>query len=254
MASPALLVVNNPAKRGFLSLGAQGPDVGGDQTFDFNSTVGIAILIEPTVNGYQIDCLGGSVDVQVERPGIRAAVLSAGASSSKVLADLLGQYNFGIGALYNDPDGPQPTVLGRYIPDLTRPQDTLQAIGGGGGTSLGVQVEFDEILLPPAPATAPPPAPIIADFSGRPGGGLTIGPNRAIAVLIIAYRSSSATLTIPVAGTQKIGSILSGWARGGPLAPGQWIQADDLPMDADLLAMARAIGKGAVSLTPGAGR
>jgi hypothetical protein len=249
-----LVITNSPALRGFLSLGAQGPDLGGDQTFDFTPPCGIAIMIEPSENGYQIDALGGSVDLQVERPGIRAAVLSMGAAQSSQLAALLAQYQPTIGALYNDPDGPNPTVLGRYIPDLTRPQDTLQLIGGGGGTSLAVQVEFDEILLPPAPATAPPPAPIIANFSGRPGGGLTIAPNRAIAVLIIAYRNSSATLTIPVVGTQKIGSILSGWVRGGRLAPGQFLTASDTPMSPDLIDMARALSKSPTSLSPGAGR
>jgi hypothetical protein len=242
MAS-GLIVVNSPAKRGFLSLGAQGPDLGGDQTFDYNPPCGIAILIDPSETGYQIDSLGGSVDIQVERPGIRAAVLSMGGSSVKVLSDILGLYLPTIGALYNDPDGPNPTVLGRYIPDLTRPFDTVQAVGGVGTTALGVQVEFDEILAPPSPATAPPPAPLVVNFSGRPGAGMVIAPNRAIAVLIIAYRNSSATLTIPVAGTQKIGSILTGWVRGSPLAPGQWLYGSNTPMSPDLLEMARALSK-----------
>jgi hypothetical protein len=250
-----LVITNSPAMRGFLSLGAQGPDAGGLQTYDLTVPCGIAILIEPTENGYQIDCLGGSVDIQVERPGIRAAVISMGAAAASVMAGILPNYLATIGALYNDTGGGFPTALGRLIPDLVRPQDApLLGSPGGGGTSLSVQVEFDEILLPPAPAAAPPPAPIIADFTGRPGAGLLIGPRRAAAVLIIAYRSSTSGRTVPVVGTQKVGSVLTGWVRGGALAPGQFIGASNTPTDPDLIAMARALSKTPATLTPGSGR
>lgn len=223
MASPWLVPQTGFPPRGFLVLGDQGPDAGGNQTYDLTVPNGIALLINPTENGYQLDAAGGSVDPQVESPGLRLAVVSAQVDNVGALFSRLLGWSQTVGSFFNDPLGATPTLKGRFIPDLNFPLLQINGAGGvAGGT--GLQIEYDEVLRAPGAATLVSKAEQVI-FSARPGGGLVIGPKRAVAVLIVALRSQ--TGGVIVAGTKKTGATLSGWARGGPLAPGQFLQASD---------------------------